>query len=107
MSRHIASFGPNEIEIEKFASDAIIHLFPSSDPHDAVEDILKGLYLLDKLSSQADEVDEIMKQKEQANYLIMAFAEVKRINKKSLEEAEDYAFKVLEKMKFRAPKTNV
>ncbi len=107
MNRHIASFGPNDIEIEKFASDNIIHLFPGSDPHDAVEDILKGLYLLDKLSNQTEEHDEIMKKSEQANYLIMAFAEVKRINKKNLEEAEDYAFKVLEKMKFKAPKANL
>ncbi len=107
MNRHIASFGPNDIEIERFASDAIIHLFPGSDPHDAVEDILKGLYLLDKLSNQTEEHDEIMKKSEQANYLIMAFAEVKRINKKNLEEAEDYAFKVLEKMKFKAPKANL
>ncbi len=107
MSRHIVTFGPSDIEIEKFASDAIIHLFPGSDPHDAVEDILKGLYLLDKLSNQGNEHDEIMKKSEQANYLIMAFVEIKRINKKNLEEAEDYAFKVLEKMKFKAPKANL
>ena len=107
MNRHIASFGPNDIEIERFASDAIIHLFPGSDPHDAVEDILKGLYLLDKLSNQTEKHDEIMKKSEQANYLIMAFVEIKRINKKNLEEAEDYAFKVLEKMKFKAPKANL
>ena len=67
MNRHIASFGPNDIEIERFASDAIIHLFPGSDPHDAVEDILKGLYLLDKLSNQTEKHDEIMKKSENTN----------------------------------------
>lgn len=99
MKREIVHFGPADIEIEKFAADSILHLFPHNDPHDTIEDILMGLYLLDLAKNQGDEFDDIMKSKEQANYLIMAFTEVKRLNKKSLAEAEKWAFNFMEKMK--------
>ncbi len=105
MDRDIVHFGPSDIEIEKFASDAILHIFPSTDPHDALEDILMGLYLLDLAKNQGNEFDEVMKKSEQQNYLIMAFTEIKRRNKKGLADAEKWAFNFMEKIK--PIKTNV
>lgn len=99
MNREIVHFGPGDIEIERFAADCIIHLFPHDDPHDAIEDILMGLYLLDLARHQGGNYDKAMKKEEHPNFLIMAFTEVKRINKKSLEEAQKWAFNFMEKIK--------
>jgi len=97
--REIVHFGPADIEIEKFAADSILHLFPHNNPHDAIEDILMGLYLLDLAKHQPKEFDDILKSKEQTNSLILAFTEVKRIHGKNLADAQKWAFNFMEKMK--------
>ena len=40
---------PEDIEVEILAPGPIIHIFPKQDPYNAIEEILKGLYMMDSL----------------------------------------------------------
>ena len=90
---------PEDVEIEKLAPGDIIHIFPSSDGYDVVEQILKGLKTLEKLNEMYDEWEKIIAQKEQPQYLIMAFAELKRTIDAITLQSEKYALEFMEKIK--------
>lgn len=86
----------DDLEIEKLSPGEIIHIFSKGDAVDLVETIVKGLYLLNYTQNFAAEVDELMKESELPPWLIMAFTEVKRLNKKALQDSERSAFDFLE-----------
>ena len=81
-----------DVEIEKTAAGNIVHIFTDKDPHDLIETIVKSLYHLGYSQNFPAEVDELMKESELPEWLIMAFTEVKRLNKKSLQDSEKNSF---------------
>lgn len=85
----------DDIEIEKLSPGEIIHIFCKGDATDLVESIVKGLYLLHYAENFGAEVDETMKESELPPWLIMAFTEVKRLNKKALQDSERNSFDFL------------
>ena len=70
---------PEDIEVEILAPGPIIHIFPKQDPYNAIEKILKGLYMMDSLQELYKEWEQTISSQEQPEYLIMAFAELKRV----------------------------
>lgn len=98
MDRKTVDIIPDDIEIVKTGSGEILTIFPIGSAEDTLEDILVGLYLLKQAQLQPEEFDEILKGKEQANYLIMAFAEVKRIMALNLKDGEKFALKFMEQI---------
>ena len=79
---------PDELEIESLAPGPIIHIFPKINGNEAAEDILKGLFLLKRSYEIGPELDEILKNKEQPEYLILAFTEIKRLIAEAQRDAE-------------------
>lgn len=98
MARDITQLQPLDIEIEKGSAGPIIHIFSQSNPEDTLEDIITGLHMLKIAKTLPRELDEVLKAKEQPNYIIMAFAEAKRIHKDSLEKSEKHALRFMEQM---------
>ncbi len=98
MDRKTVDIIPDDVEIVKTGSGEILNFFPIGSAEDTLEDILVGLYLLKQAQLQPEELDEILKSKEQANYLIMAFAEVKRIMAKNLKDGEKFALSFMEEI---------
>ena len=90
----------DDVEIENLHPGPIIHIFPKNDPYTAMEEILQGLHLLDDIKLVLDEMDAFIKKEEQPEYILMAFAELKRLLKKSLIEGERYSLEFMEKKKF-------
>ncbi len=89
---------PHDIEIELTNPGPIIHIFPNEvNPHDAVEQLLTGYYLNKNLNNVLKEIEELIKSKEQTDYLIMASAELKRILTKASHEAQTLTFDFLSK----------
>lgn len=76
-----------DVEIEKTAAGNIIHIFTDKDPHDLIETIVKALYHTGYAQNFEAETDEMMKENDLPAWLVMAFTEVKRLNKKSLQDA--------------------
>ena len=89
---------PGDLEIETLAPGPIIHIFPKDDPSQGAEDILKGLYLLKRSFEIGPELDEILKNKEQPEYLIMAYTEIKRLIAEIQKDAEKYALDYVSKI---------
>ena len=89
---------PGDLEIETLAPGPIIHIFPKKDGQQAAEDILKGLYLLKRSYEIGPELDEILKNKEQPDYLIMAFTEIKRLLAEAQKDAEKSALEYVSKI---------
>ena len=98
MDRKTVDIIPDDIEIVKTGNGEVLNLFPIGSAEDTLEDILVGLYLLKMAQSQPKEFDDILKSKEQANYLIMAYTEVKRIHAKNLADGEKFALGFMEKV---------
>ena len=98
MDRKTVDIIPDDIEITKTGSGEILNIFPIGSAEDTLEDILVGLYLLKMAQTQPKEFDDILKSKEQANYLIMAFAETKRLMAKNLLDGEKFALTFMEKV---------
>lgn len=98
LDRKTVDIIPDDIEIVKTGSGEILTIFPIGSAEDTLEDILVGLYLLKQAQLQPEELDEILKGKEQANYLIMAFAEVKRIMALNLKDGEKFALTFMEQI---------
>lgn len=65
----------------------MIHIFPKTDSHDLIENIVKGLYLSDYAKNFSAEADELMKQNELEPWLIMALTETKRLLNKALQDS--------------------
>lgn len=89
-----------DIEIESLHPGPIIHIFPKDDPSSAVEEILQGLHLLGDVRLVLNEMDEFIKKKEQPEYILMAFAELQRLLRKSLIDSEKYSLEFMEKKRF-------
>ena len=98
MARDITQLQPLDIEIEKGSAGPIIHIFSQSNPEDTLEDIITGLHLLKIARTLPKELDEVLKAKEQPNYIIMAYAEAKRMTKDSLEKSEKHALRFMEQI---------
>jgi hypothetical protein len=98
MPREITQLQPLDIEIEKLAPGPIIHIFSHTNPEDTLEDIVAGLHLLKIARRLPQELDDALKAKEQPNYLIMAYAEAKRMNKDALAKAEKHALRFMEQL---------
>ena len=92
----------DEVEIEKLHPGPIIHIFPKDNPEQAVEEIIRGLYLLNDIKTVFSEMDQLIKDKEQPNYILLAFAELRRLLEKSLVESEKYSLKFMEKKNFKS-----
>lgn len=78
-----------DVEIEKLAAGNIIHIFTDKDPHDLIETIIKSLYHMGYAQNFKAETDEMMKENDLPEWLVMAFSEVNRLNKKSLQDSTD------------------
>jgi len=98
MAREVTQLQPLDIEIEKGSAGPIIHIFSQSNPEDTLEDIIIGLHMLKIAKTLPRELDEVLKSKEQPNYIIMAFAEAKRMNKDALAKAEKHALTFMEQL---------
>jgi hypothetical protein len=99
LDRKTVDIIPDDIEIIKTGSGEILNIFPIGSAEDTLEDILVGLYLLKQAQLQPKEFDDILKSKEQANYLIMAFTETKRLMAKNLLDGEKFALAFMEQIK--------
>lgn len=89
---------PNDIEVENTLPDPIIHIFPNdTDPCDAVEELLKGYFLKNNLTDIYNELGEQIKNKEQSEYLIMAYSELKRIIENAFKESETFTLDFISK----------
>ena len=95
-------FELDDIEIETLTPGPIIHLFPKHDPYEAVEKILKSLYLMNDIEQVVTEMSNYIKEKEQPDYILMAFAELQRLLKKSLLDSEKYSLEFMEKKNFHS-----
>jgi hypothetical protein len=89
---------PMDVKIKKTKEGTVIHIFTQTDAENTIRDIVKGLHLLKTANQLPRELDDTLKSKEQPHYLIMAFAEVKRISKNSLEQAEKHASNFLDQL---------
>jgi hypothetical protein len=98
LDRKTVDIIPDDIEIVKTGTGEILSIFPIGSAEDTLEDILVGLYLLKMAQTQPKEFDDILKSKEQANYLIMAFTETKRLMAKNLLDGEKFALTFMEKV---------
>lgn len=98
MPREATQLQPLDIEIEKGSAGPIIHIFSHTNPEDTLEDIIKGLHLLKIAQKMPQELDDHLKAKEEPNYIIMAYAEAKRINKAAIGAAEKHALMFMEQM---------
>jgi len=76
-----------DVEIEKTAVGNIVHIFTDKDPNDLIETIVKALYHTGYAQNFKAETDEMMKENDLPEWLVMAFTEVNRMNKKSLQDA--------------------
>lgn len=56
-----------------------------------IEEILTGLYFLKRSFEIGPELDEILKNKEQPEYLIMAFTEIKRLVDETRKDGIEFA----------------
>ncbi len=99
--KNIIPLSQDDIEIEKLSPGEIIHIFCKGDATDLMETIVKGLYLLNAAENFGAEVDELMKASELEPWLIMAFNEVKRLNKKALQDSERNSFDFLAQFDLR------
>ena len=98
MDRKTVDIIPDDIKIIKTGSGEILNIFPIGTAEDTLEDILVGLYLLKLAQRQPKQFDDLLKAKEQPNYLIMAFTEVKRILAKNLDDGEKFALGFMEQV---------
>lgn len=98
MAREITELQPLDIEIEKLSAGPIIHIFSHANPDDTLEDIVAGLHLLKIARRLPQELDDALKAEEQPNYIIMAYAEAKRMNKDALAKAEKHALSFMEQL---------
>lgn len=89
---------PEDFEVQKLTPGNIISIFPNKDPYEAIEDLLKGIYTMDHLDKLLVEWDETIKNAEQPEYLIMAFAELKRAIESIKKESEKKSIAFMEKM---------
>jgi len=90
---------PEDIEIEELTPGPIIHIFPKKDPYDAAEKILKGIFTLEEIQLILDDWDKTIKQKEQPEYIIMAFAELQRVLDEIQKNSEKRSLEIMEKVK--------
>lgn len=81
-----------DVEIEKTAAGNIVHIFTDKDPNDLIERIVKALYHLGYAENFSAEADELMKQNELPEWIIMSLTESKRLLNKSLQESEKNSF---------------
>ena len=95
----ITTLGPSDIEIDRKHIDAIISVFPSNDPKTCVKDLMKGLFLIHLKQANMDTTDEKIEQCKEEHLLNM-LKEYKTQFDKDLTQAEDYATKFVEKMKY-------
>lgn len=98
MTRETTQLQPIDVKVEKIKEGTVIHIFTQADADSTIQDIVKGLHLLKTANELPRELDDTLKAKEQPHYLIMAFAEVKRISKNSLDQAEKYASNFLDQL---------
>lgn len=93
-------FGLEDVEIEVLTPGPIIHLFPKHDPFEAFEQILQSMHFTDDIKKVLLDLEKQIEDKEQPEYLIMAYAELQRIIKNSLLAAEKHSLEFMEKKNF-------
>jgi len=80
---------PEDIEIDP--NDHIIHIFVNdADTHHGVEELLKGYFINKNLTDIYNQLGEQIKNKEQPQYLIMAYTELRRILENAFKESQTF-----------------